>query len=465
MSVSWPPWKKLLCALCSCTCWHSAIAVAQVCEHQWQPQTNAGANDFATLSTNQGVHLYMAGALGPPGSTQQCVARWSGEEWENVGLAGYVQVPANQGVVYTLGPSSTSGNGCLYAGGYFGSMGGVDAISLASWDGLAWSRVEGDLAYKSFPAPIVRTMLMWDDGNGLDLYVGGFLTSAAGVPVSGIAKWDGESWSSLGSGVSGYDSGVLALATYDGGGGDALYVGGSFWFAGGTFSQAIAKWDGHAWHSVGGGTIPNFEAIHVLALSVFDAGLGPELYVAGCFEAVGSPVPVPNTRRIARWNGTSWLSAGSNTTTQCIGGLAVFDDGVRGPALYATGGTQFTSIGGARVQGIARYDGTSWSSIEAPPPAHKTALYPFAVGSTPTLWVSGGFQFPGGPTASMAQYQYSCEPCYPDCDASGTLTIADFSCFQGKFAAGAPEADCNQNGALTIADFGCFQARFVAGCP
>jgi hypothetical protein len=55
--------------------------------------------------------------------------------------------------------------------------------------------------------------------------------------------------------------------------------------------------------------------------------------------------------------------------------------------------------------------------------------------------------------------------CYADCNLSGTLTIADFGCFQSKFAAGDPYADCNQSGGLTIADFGCFQSEFAAGCP
>ncbi len=55
--------------------------------------------------------------------------------------------------------------------------------------------------------------------------------------------------------------------------------------------------------------------------------------------------------------------------------------------------------------------------------------------------------------------------CYPDCNNSGTLTIADFGCFQAAFAAGNMYADCNNSGTLTIADFGCFQAAFAAGCP
>ena len=55
--------------------------------------------------------------------------------------------------------------------------------------------------------------------------------------------------------------------------------------------------------------------------------------------------------------------------------------------------------------------------------------------------------------------------CYPDCNNSGNLTIADFGCFQAAFASGNPYADCNNSGNLTIADFGCFQASFAAGCP
>ncbi len=56
-------------------------------------------------------------------------------------------------------------------------------------------------------------------------------------------------------------------------------------------------------------------------------------------------------------------------------------------------------------------------------------------------------------------------PCYPDCTGEGSLTVADFGCFQTRFVAGDPYADCNGVGGLTIADFGCFQTEFVAGCP
>ena len=57
------------------------------------------------------------------------------------------------------------------------------------------------------------------------------------------------------------------------------------------------------------------------------------------------------------------------------------------------------------------------------------------------------------------------QPCYPDCNTDGGLTVSDFGCFQTKFVAGDPYADCNGDGILTVADFGCFQTQFVAGCP
>ncbi|MFM9997154.1 MAG: hypothetical protein ACKVU4_15300 [Phycisphaerales bacterium] len=55
--------------------------------------------------------------------------------------------------------------------------------------------------------------------------------------------------------------------------------------------------------------------------------------------------------------------------------------------------------------------------------------------------------------------------CYPDCNESGNLTVADFGCFQGKYVLGDLYADCNASGALTVADFGCFQGKYVLGCP
>ena len=69
--------------------------------------------------------------------------------------------------------------------------------------------------------------------------------------------------------------------------------------------------------------------------------------------------------------------------------------------------------------------------------------------------------------------------CYADCNDDNTLTVADFGCFQSKFAAGDVSANCNGDvyvpnpgtapyvwaPKLDVSDFGCFQTKFVVGCP
>lgn len=54
--------------------------------------------------------------------------------------------------------------------------------------------------------------------------------------------------------------------------------------------------------------------------------------------------------------------------------------------------------------------------------------------------------------------------CYPDCDASGSLDIDDFICFQTFYALQDLWADCDQSGSLDIDDFICFQTYFAIGC-
>ena len=76
---------------------------------------------------------------------------------------------------------------------------------------------------------------------GSDLYVGGYFTTAGGIGASNIAKWNGNSWSALGSGIGGghgpYPPSVYALAIFAG----DLYAGGHFTIAGGKVSGHAAR--------------------------------------------------------------------------------------------------------------------------------------------------------------------------------------------------------------------------------
>ncbi|MEQ9096690.1 MAG: GC-type dockerin domain-anchored protein [Phycisphaerales bacterium] len=64
-----------------------------------------------------------------------------------------------------------------------------------------------------------------------------------------------------------------------------------------------------------------------------------------------------------------------------------------------------------------------------------------------------------------AAYVFEPNPCLPDIDGDGSLTIFDFLAFQTAFDAGDPVADFDRDGDFTIFDFLAFQTAFDAGCP
>jgi hypothetical protein len=109
---------------------------------------------------------------------------------------------------------------------------------------------------------------------------------------------------------------VNALAVFDDGDGPALCAGGRI-RAGNDPANHIAKWDGQAWSSLGNGT--NWVRIRVVrrrALTVFDDGRGPGLYVGGNFSTRRSD----QRGNIAAWSGHSWrpLGDGLDTTRYCL---------------------------------------------------------------------------------------------------------------------------------------------------
>lgn len=167
-----------------------------------------------------------------------------------------------------------------------------------------------------------------DDGSGPNppaLYVGGDFSSAGGVAnTSGIARWDGAAWSSVGNGVDNPGI-VFSLAAYDLGTGPKLYAGGTFSAVrnsgGAAVSTAnIARWDGTGWSDIGGtdGT--------VFALQGFDDGSGPQLFAGGSFGNAGTIL----SPHVARWNGSSW-SPGLLTfvpaQSTSVRAFSVHDDG------------------------------------------------------------------------------------------------------------------------------------------
>jgi len=180
---------------------------------------------------------------------------------------------------------------------------------------------------------------------------------------------------------------VVDMARFDDGDGEAMYVGGTFTFAGGQVVNRVVRWDGDTWSALAGGLNGD-----VLALAVYDDGRGPALYAAGEFTTAGGNA----ANHIARWDGTSWSPLGSGINGQ-INSLQVYDDGT-GEALYAGG--NFSTAGGNSAFAIARWDGQNWSSVGGSIGGTVFVMEVIDLGDGPTLYVGGSFNFAGGLTVS-----------------------------------------------------------------
>ncbi|HNG34801.1 MAG TPA: hypothetical protein PK012_34310, partial [Blastocatellia bacterium] len=175
--------------------------------------------------------------------------------------------------------------------------------------------------------------------SGTDVYVAGQLTTAGTTLVSNIAKWNGSSWSSLGSGVDGQ---IFAIAVS----GSDVYVGGQFTTAGGAPAGNIAKWNGSTWSALGSGISGGgTTAVGSLAIN------GTDLYVGGQFTTAGGV----SAGNIAKWNGSVWSALGSGTSGT-VNAIAI-----SGGNVYAGG--SFVLAGGNAANHIARWDGSAWSPL------------------------------------------------------------------------------------------------------
>ncbi|HTK81164.1 MAG TPA: T9SS type A sorting domain-containing protein [Bacteroidota bacterium] len=169
-----------------------------------------------------GSDLYIAGDFYSDisGSPPKFVAKWDGAARSSLGLG-------TDGPVYALAVIGTD----LYCGGLFSHAGGDTANNIARWDGTSWHPLGAGVN------GVINAMGVGSDtSGGTYLYVTGQFTAAGGVAAYHIAKWDGGSWSAMGSGV-GFQPLVLSANGRD------VYAGGFFTDAGSKPSAYIAHWN------------------------------------------------------------------------------------------------------------------------------------------------------------------------------------------------------------------------------
>lgn len=327
------------------------------------------------------------------GVTTRMLAAGSGQllEWDGLQFNSLASFSTGSGGALALGQVDFGAQGgrLLLVGGGFATVSAPTLATplatrgLALFDGSNWSAAPG--ALETGLDNNIRAMARFDDGRGEALYVGGDFLNAGSIPASRIARWDGASWEALGAGVSGA---VESLATHDDGSGLALYVGGNFTQAGGAPAARIARWDGASWSPLGPGLNGS-----VNALVSFDDGSGPVLIAAGVFN------PFVTSPCVARWDGVQWSPMGSGLGAE-VHALAVADHG-SGPQLYAGG--NFSTSGGNQVLFLARWTGSSWVEVGGGLDAAAFALRAHGT----DLFVGGEFTSvnrSSNPIASLARW-------------------------------------------------------------
>lgn len=313
----------------------------------WSPLgsgTNLPIDALAVYDDGTGPQLYAACDFFVAGGVPvNRIARWDGTRWTSVGELG---AGLAGGRVNTMAVFDSGSGPVLCVGGAFTSVNDQPIRYLAQWNGVNWSEVGGGVTGE------VTSLDVLSLGGGLSLFVRGDFDYAGGSLARGIARWSGVAWDSLGGGLPGYywyGETVNALAVFDDGSGSEVYAAGNFTQIGSISANRIAKWDGDSWSSLGNVGLNNTAR----ALRVFDDGFGAALYVAGDFTEAGGLA----ARRIARWERTGWsvLDIGINSGTDynasaTINALAVLDG-----ALYVGGA--FETAGTLESRNFAHWDG------------------------------------------------------------------------------------------------------------
>lgn len=271
----------------------------------------------ALLATSA-VDLWIAGMLWAYGASS--VQHFDGQAWRAAaaGLDGWVT-------------TAVSCQDDLVISGFFKQVDNTDIENLAIRHNGVWSPVGGGVS------GWVSTLLASRSGR---LIVGGEFTLPPSTTTHNVARWDGQTWSSMGTppGV------VIALA--DAANGDVL--------AGGYYPAFVVRWNGSTWTQLG--TIPptNYQINVIAELPNGDI-------VAGSSYASGA--------KVLLWSNGVWAPLGHG-----FAATSPFDE-INRICVLPNGDVV---VAGNFVQGnlfnVARWDGIAWQPMGAGLPSRVSDL-------------------------------------------------------------------------------------------
>ena len=161
-----------------------------------------------------------------------------------------------------------------------------------------------------------------------------------------MIKWDGSSWSILGTGANALDGNgaIWALTTDDSGN---VYAAGDFINA--AQKRYVAKWNGTSWSELKTSTNSLNANRAIYSISTDKAG---NVYAAGDFANGGGK------QYVAKWDGASWTELGGLSALNATTMIKTITTDLSGN-VYAAGSLFNSTIGGY----IAKWDGSSWSPV------------------------------------------------------------------------------------------------------
>ena len=313
------------------------------------------------------------------------------------------------------GPMTSFDDGhgeALYIGGSFSSAGGYLTRGLARYaGGDDWHDVGGG-CYSPNTNYFVAALAVHNFGVGPELISGGGFATAGGVAgTANLAAWNGSRWRALGA-----PGGAVWSLVSSGG---VLYVAGGFTQIGGIAANGIASYDGEVWSALGSGMAGGFSP-NVFAMKVFNDGSGEKLYAGGRFASLGGVNGL-----VARWNGTAWQPVGrgvqGTNTFSDVEAMAIYNDGTRD--TLCVGGWDLRPVGGTTTVNVLKWDGTRWSTLGQYLGGRTTALAVFDDGSgaKPGTQPSTCPMCSGSGRVRAAQGFFSIERTCPTCQGKGSV--------------------------------------------
>jgi hypothetical protein len=314
----------------------------------WQPTSNEHLWSMAVFDEGAGPRLFLGGrfldisSAAPTAVPMIGLLRFDGTTFSTVGAPGNVAVFGSffNGAflggtgIMAVATGNIGAGPRLYVGGS-----GQFLDTVRSWDGATWSILAGCTNSGG-----IRDMVVFDDGTGSKLYAGGGQFTIGGQTGLGVVRWNGASWSGVGSLIQS----VNDLHVFDDGTGPHLYAA-----TGAGTGPSVWKLVGGSWVPVGSPF-----SLATLSLETYDdaSGGGPTLYAAGSTQAFLPAAPNGLARLVGGvWNYVPGLAWSPSSTPTQVARLTAAPD-VDGPALYLFGNFlhagPYATIGSARMAPI-----------------------------------------------------------------------------------------------------------------